>query len=48
VKWLVKEGYLQRIPVQGIEDIFKINPGKAQDAEDFISAGQDDSDARKK
>ena len=44
LKWLVEQGYLQRVPVKGLEDIFQINPGKVREAKVFINEQQDDVD----
>jgi len=45
LRWLIAEGYLHRVPVEGLEEIFKLNPEKIRDAQDFIGRRQDGKDA---
>lgn len=36
LKWLVARRYLQEVPVQGVERVFRLNPEKRKDAELFL------------
>lgn len=41
MKWLVEQGYLQRVPLTGQEDIFQINPEKVREAKGLIDERHD-------
>jgi hypothetical protein len=36
LRWLIAQGYLQEVPVQGPEHIFQLNPEKREEAELFL------------
>jgi hypothetical protein len=36
LRWLLAQGYLLEIPVQGTENIFQLNPEKREEAERFL------------
>lgn len=36
LRWLIAQGYLQEVPVQGTETIFQLNPEKREEAELFL------------
>jgi hypothetical protein len=37
LRWLIAQGYLQEVPVQGTENIFQLNPEKREEAELFLN-----------
>ena len=36
LRWLIAQGYLKEVPVQGKEHIFQLNPEKREEAELFL------------
>ncbi|HEY3629010.1 MAG TPA: hypothetical protein VGL00_22165 [Terracidiphilus sp.] len=39
LKWLVKEGYLRELSVEGSEHLFQLDPAKHKEAQSFLETG---------